>query len=430
MGLQLPGSRVVGDTVYTTYCRRVKGSVTAVRRKPRVVVPTPRDITLESHRRILSLNISLVYICFISLYLYCVINSPVLYIDDMYVNLTAGFTISFVNTDHFHSRLIDEPAFRRRCLGVEFLSIPDGLPPDHTRIGPSFVDLFLSITAASKPVLRYMIADMTHAPSCIISDGLMSFANDVAEELGIPAISFRTDSAAATWSYFHFDKLIEEGEMPVLEERGDMDKLVACIPGLENIVRRRDLPTMCKLDPEGPILQFFNTQTSKMRKASALILNTFEELESPIISHRSTQSSLQFMQLGPGTDPENYQRGGTSGGSRNLERAPSAPLQVDQSCIEWLDSQPPNSVLYVSFGTRAVLSRDELMEFWHGAVVEKMARELMEGDREELMKSMAEIARLTQNSVRDGGSSRADLKKLIEDIKLLDSNKMGFNVDN
>ncbi|KAL8526803.1 hypothetical protein ACS0TY_015864 [Phlomoides rotata] len=360
----------------------------------------------------------------------------------------AGFTISFVNTDHFHSRLIDEPAFRRCCPGVEFLSIPDGLPSDHPRIGPSFVDLFRSITAASKPVLRSLI---------------MSFANDVAEELGIPAISFRTDSAAATWSYFHFDKLIEEGEMPVLEERGDMDKLVACIPGLKNIVR---------LYAIGPL-------------------------------HTLLKST-----------------------------APSAPLQVDQSCIEWLDSQPPNSVLYVSFGTRAVLSRDELMdekpflwvvrpdliwdvengsnrvheevkmgtvergrivgwapqedvlahdavggffthcgwnsilesicagksmicrpmvveqplnsryvsEVWKigldvkdicdRAVVEKMSRELMEGDREELMKSTVEIARLAQNSVRDGGSSRADLKKLIEDIKLLDSNKMGFNVDN
>ncbi|KAL8459754.1 hypothetical protein ACS0TY_031614 [Phlomoides rotata] len=44
MGLQLPGSRERRDTVYTTYTRDSEGSVTVVRRKPRVVVPIHRGI--------------------------------------------------------------------------------------------------------------------------------------------------------------------------------------------------------------------------------------------------------------------------------------------------------------------------------------------------------------------------------------------------
>jgi hypothetical protein len=42
----------------------------------------------------------------------------------------------------------------------------------------------------------------------------MSFAIDIAEELTIPVITFRTFSACCTWTYFHLTKLIEEGEVP------------------------------------------------------------------------------------------------------------------------------------------------------------------------------------------------------------------------
>ncbi|KAL8526802.1 hypothetical protein ACS0TY_015863 [Phlomoides rotata] len=449
----------------------------------------------------------------------------------------AGFTISFVNTEHCHRRilnLLDGSAFRRRCPEIEFLSIPDGLPPDHPRIGVYFSDLLSTIPTACEPALRSVIAEMRRAPSCIISDGLMSFANDVAEELGIPAITFRTDSAAACWTYFHFENLVKAGEIPVIQE--DMDKLLSCnIPGLENILRRQDLPTICKLDPQGDVLKFFITQTSKMKKASALILNTFEELESPIISHLHSLFPTVYA-IGPlhlalkSTAP--YSTPFHSSGS-------SGQLQFDQSCIEWLDSQPPKSLLYVSFGTMAVISHDQLMEFWyglinsekpflwavrpeligvdngragvleevrvatmgrgriveyapqadvlaHGAVggflthsgwnstmesicagkpmicrpmiveqpvnsrcvgevwkigldmkgdcdrltVEKMVRELMEGRREEIVKSTVEFARLAQNSVRVGGSAHANIQKLIRDIMLWNSNEKGLKVDN
>ncbi|CAA0830538.1 UDP-glycosyltransferase 85A7 [Striga hermonthica] len=34
----------------------------------------------------------------------------------------------------------------------------------------------------------------------------------------------------------------------------------------------------------------------------------------------------------------------------------------------WLDTQRPKSVLYVSFGSVAVMTRDQFTEFWHGLV--------------------------------------------------------------
>ncbi|KAG8376970.1 hypothetical protein BUALT_Bualt09G0119700 [Buddleja alternifolia] len=435
----------------------------------------------------------------------------------------AGFTVSFVNSDHNHHRIDQTAAFRRHFPGIKFLSIPDGLPPDHRRTGLAALDLFFSTTTFCKPIFKNLIASMSHAPSCIISDGIMSFAIDVAEELGIPAITFRTYSATCTWTYFHLHKLIQEGEIPVLIEGSeDMDRLISCIPGLENIMRRRDLPSICRLDPQNQILQFYMTQTSKMRKASALILNTFEELEAPIISLLHSIFPTVYA-IGPLHTALKSSAVHNSGPYNS-----SSLMPFDESCMEWLNSQNLKSVLYVSFGTVVSLSRDQLMEFWYGLVnsdkpflwavrpdliwdengpgevpeelkmgtkkrgrivgwapqedvlahnaiggflthsgwnstlesitagkpmicwpiladqqvngrcvsemwkvgldmkdvcdrstVEKMVRGLMEGRHEEVTKSTNEIARLAQDSVREGGSSHRNINKLIEDIKLL-----------
>lgn len=42
--------------------------------------------------------------------------------------------------------------------------------------------------------------------------------------------------------------------------------------------------------------------------------------------------------------------------------------QEDRDCMAWLDLQPPKSVVYVSFGSIAVMAKEELIELWHGLV--------------------------------------------------------------
>ncbi|KAL2554555.1 UDP-glycosyltransferase 85A2 [Forsythia ovata] len=286
---------------------------------------------------------------------------PVLMLAQLLCHGAGGFNITFVNTEHNHRRLlnlIDQTAFSRRFPTLQFMSIPDGLSPEHPRTGPSLVDLFFSTSSVSKPEFRNLIVSLSQEPTCIIADGIMSFAIDVADELGIPVITFRTYSATCTWIYFHLQKLIRDGEIPVVEGNGDMDKHISCISGLENILRRRDLPNICRLEPDNPILQFYITQASKMARASALILNTFQELETPIISHLQSIFPTVYT-IGP-----LHLHTLIDSPSKNS----SSLIQIDESCIKWLDSRHPKSVLYVSFGSVIVLSHDQLLEFWYGLV--------------------------------------------------------------
>ncbi|XAR68881.1 7-deoxyloganetic acid glucosyltransferase [Bertholletia excelsa] len=189
----------------------------------------------------------------------------------------------------------------------------------------------------------------------------MSFGLNVAEELGIPAIAFRTYSACCTWTYFHISRLVEEGEIPFSDE--NMDRTITCIPGLENLFRRRDLPSVFRVEAvEDPVLQFFIHETSAMTRASALILNTFEELEAPFI-HRLRSLFPKLYTIGP-LHALLKAQAGDHAQSSDL----SALTQHDRSCLTWLDSQPSRSVVYVSFGSVAVLTRQQFLEFWHGLV--------------------------------------------------------------
>ncbi|CAK9164454.1 unnamed protein product [Ilex paraguariensis] len=42
--------------------------------------------------------------------------------------------------------------------------------------------------------------------------------------------------------------------------------------------------------------------------------------------------------------------------------------EEDKSCLAWLDAQPLKSVIFVSIGSLAVMTKDQLLEFWHGLV--------------------------------------------------------------
>ncbi|KAI6669308.1 hypothetical protein NL676_004193 [Syzygium grande] len=122
----------------------------------------------------------------------------------------------------------------------------------------------------------------------------------------------------------------------------------------------------------------------------------------------------------------------------------------------WLDDQPPKSVVYVSFGSLVVITRDQIMEFWYGlvnsgvrflwvlrpdfiaendgsdwiptelaeatnergVVVERMVRDLMDPEEDNEFRDSAEkMAKLARTSSGFGGSSYRHLERLILDIK-------------
>nr|GMD57628.1 7-deoxyloganetic acid glucosyltransferase-like [Ipomoea batatas] len=282
--------------------------------------------------------------------------------------------VTFLNSEFAHQRLLRYTDLHLRFSSYPnfyFRTIPDGLPADHPRTGDRVDDLFNSINAVTKPRFREMLASGSLQSSgrppvtCIIADGIMCFAIDVGNELHIPTILFRTFSASCFWAFFCVPKLIESGDLP-LNEQSDMDKLLENVEGMENVLRLRDLPSFCRttdLSDRGFLSVIL--ATLRTTRAHGLILNTFEDLEESALA-QIRKHIPNLYTIGP---LHAHLRSRVSRSKEELPwRSSSSLWEEDRSCMAWLDEQPLKSVLYVSFGSMTVLTRNQFLEFWYGIV--------------------------------------------------------------
>ncbi|GFP96089.1 7-deoxyloganetic acid glucosyltransferase [Phtheirospermum japonicum] len=100
----------------------------------------------------------------------------------------------------------------------------------------------------------------------------------------------------------------------------------------------------------------YKMEREQIPRAYGLILNTFEELEGPIL--RETRAVCpNIYTIGPLHANLKSKLAANKAFSNRL-------WEEDRSCMAWLDSQPPRSVIYVSFGSLATMTHGQLMEFW------------------------------------------------------------------
>ncbi|KAM3382015.1 7-deoxyloganetin glucosyltransferase [Capsicum galapagoense] len=283
-----------------------------------------------------------------------------------------GFHITFVNTEFNHRRLLKSrgPHALDGLPSFRFKAIPDGLPPcdaDATQDIPSLCE---STTKTCLGPFRDLLAKLndtstTNVPpvSCIVSDGVMAFTLAAAQELGVPEVLFWTTSACGFLGYMHYATVIEKGYAPLKDAsdltNGYLDTPLDCIPGMKDI-RLRDLPSFLRTtNPDEYMIEFVLQETERARKASAIILNTFETLESEVLESLRTLLPPVYS-IGPlhllvkHVDDE------------NLKGLGSSLWKEEPECIQWLDNKKPDSVVYVNFGSITVMTPDQLIEFAWG----------------------------------------------------------------
>ncbi|GAV56820.1 UDPGT domain-containing protein [Cephalotus follicularis] len=286
----------------------------------------------------------------------------------------AGLHVTFLNSDHNHDRLVRYTDIQARftCYpGFQFKTITDGLPVEHPRNGESFMEMCYALNSVTRPLFRDMlVSGQFGLVNCIIADGIMGYTIDVADEVGIPIFHFRSISACCFWACFSIPQMIEAGEIPIKGNEA-MDVLIRSVPGMETFLRSRDLPSFCRSsDVSNPSLQLIMTETRQSPRARALILNTFEDLEGPILSQIRTQCPTTYT-IGPLHAHRKTRLAKHATNTLQRSSNSSSLWEVDRSCMTWLDQQPLQSVVYISFGSLAVLTRDQLIEFWYGVVNSK-----------------------------------------------------------
>ncbi|KAM0839466.1 hypothetical protein ACQ4PT_060293 [Festuca glaucescens] len=281
-----------------------------------------------------------------------------------------GFHVTFVNSEYNHRRLLRSrgPGSLDGVDGFRFEAVPDGLPPsDDDDVTQDIAALCLSTTkhsAAPFGELLVRLSSGTPPVSCVIADGVMSFAQRVAEDMGVPALVFWTTSACGFMGYLQFAELVRRGYVPLKDEgdltNGYLDTEIDWIPGMEG-VRLKDIPSFIRTtDPDDVMLNYDGPEAQNARGARGLILNTYDALEQDVVDALRREFPRVYT-VGP---LPAFARAADGG---ELDAIGGNLWKEDASCLRWLDAQEqPGSVVYVNFGSITVVTPAQLAEFAWG----------------------------------------------------------------
>ncbi|KAG1335490.1 Crocetin glucosyltransferase, chloroplastic [Cocos nucifera] len=199
--------------------------------------------------------------------------------------------------------------------------------------------------------------------SCIIYTLLLAWAVDVARDHGVPSSLYWIQPATVFSIYYHYF----HGYHELITSHGDDPVFTVNLPGLPPL-QIGDLPSFFSItNPEHPyysILASFRElfeMLDREEKSSKprILMNTFDALETDVIK---AIDNMELVAIGP-LVPLPPLDGKDSNGiisEGNLFKLDN------KGYMEWLDSQPERSVVYVSFGSLSLLKKQQLEEILWG----------------------------------------------------------------
>ncbi|KAL9254016.1 7-deoxyloganetic acid glucosyltransferase-like protein [Drosera capensis] len=277
----------------------------------------------------------------------------------------AGLHVTFVTTNQMCARLLEHSDLRARFApypGFRIESVSDGLQPTdpiRTSSLENQIDLFRSLNSITRPLFQEMLASGTFTSgnrppvTCIIADGFLDFVADIAQDFKIPLFAFHVLSVATIWSMLCFPDLLESGLIPF---QGENDERIECLEGFDRVLRIKD---MSEHDEMSPI---YVAAILKSQEAVGTIFNSFQDLEGRFLSLIRTKCPTTYA-VGPLHAHLNNRLYNRSNGQSLTS---GSIYSEDRSCIPWLDTQHDRSTIYVSFGSLAILKKEEFLELWYG----------------------------------------------------------------
>ncbi|KAF4376745.1 UDP-glycosyltransferase 708G1 [Cannabis sativa] len=182
--------------------------------------------------------------------------------------------------------------------------------------------LLLPLLSSLSPPLSALITDMSLASTVI----------PITNSLQLPNYIFFTSSAKMLSLFLSFHALDDPKAKDFIE-----------ISGFEPIPKSWIPPPL--LDDANNAMKIYFTECGKkMKESSGILVNTYESIEGE--SLKAFNSLPPVIAIGP---------------------LPPIKFERNQS-LAWLDDQPAESVLYVSFGSRTAISREQIKALADGLV--------------------------------------------------------------
>ncbi|KAJ4705683.1 Glycosyltransferase [Melia azedarach] len=282
-----------------------------------------------------------------------------------------GFHITFVNTEFIHDRLQKAEGYKYSLDGLpnfRFEAIPDGLPPPNGK-KPSQDPKPLLDTIRNNVLLHPFLDLLSkrHDPpiSCIVSDAFMSFTVTAAKKFGLPIVLFNPITASSFMECHQFYTLRSKGLIQFQDEsclkEEYLETVVEGIPGMKDICMRDLLSYIRSIHPDISFFDFTMKPFEELSKASTIVIHTFDALEQQVLDDLSSKFPNLFaigrLQLLLNQIEEE---------DSQLKSIGYSLWKEETECLEWLDSKQPKSVIYVNFGSGAVITREQFIELAMG----------------------------------------------------------------
>ncbi|KAF7844842.1 UDP-glycosyltransferase 72E1-like [Senna tora] len=220
------------------------------------------------------------------------------------------------------------------------------------KFGPNHsVVVRISLTMIeSVPLLRSSILSMNPRPSALIVDLFGTPALPMARELGMLSYVFLTSNAWFSALIVYFPVIDKK-----MEDRHVIHHEPLRIPSCKSIPFEDTFEPF--LNRDGPMYESFLKRTREIVSADGILVNTWQDMEP-----RTIKTLL---------DRENL--GGIVKGAihfvgpllTTIESKPKGKSN-NNNVLQWLDAQPVDSVIYVSFGSGGTLSTAQLTELAWG----------------------------------------------------------------
>ncbi|KAI7739748.1 hypothetical protein M8C21_000514 [Ambrosia artemisiifolia] len=252
---------------------------------------------------------------------------------------TQGFKITIIHTQYNSPNHSTYPQFKFRSIEDRFSEVEHQLS---TNRDPSYFIKYLN-RSCEDPFRNCLIELLDEEPvACLISDAMFYFTQAVADDLKLPRMVLRTSSLGCAIAY---------GALPFSKEgRFNLTKkgYEALVPEFP-LMKGKDMLKIA-INPEG-YGDLVTNMLKQMKASSGLIWNTFKELEESELETINQDFSVPSFTLGPF--------------HKYFPASSSSLIDQDRNIISWLDTQPPKSVIYTSFGSVARITDVEFQEVAH-----------------------------------------------------------------
>ncbi|KAK7273039.1 hypothetical protein RIF29_14085 [Crotalaria pallida] len=241
---------------------------------------------------------------------------------------------------------------------LKFEFFEEGLVPDDP-IKENPTDHIAHTEHVGRKFISQMIEkheSTNHPISCIINNPFYPWVSDAAAEHDIPSAVLWTQSVAIFIVYHHyFHKLVPfpSDTEPCIDVQ---------LPSL--LLKYNEIPDFLLPTTSFPLLRTIILEQFKyLSKPFCVLVDSFEELE-----HDSINYISKFVPIISSVGPL-------------FKNNPKAPSTTDirgdffkpDNCIEWLNSRPSSSVVYISFGSLVHLPQKQVDEIAYGLVNSKVS---------------------------------------------------------